>query len=162
MKRFFLLIAPLLALLGGCKNEDKGIVWDIVYPTAPYAVINSEGENLFYAEPMSRYELEIIYNDVTYKYDGGSRALIQRPLMLYTTPRYPYYLMFGDFGYNESGSYLIRFREKEWFVEFDYRLKWVDGEPVRESHLKIDGKESDEIVIHNDTPTIKAHPLYLN
>ena len=162
MKRFYLLIAPLLLLLGGCKNEEKDIIRDIVYPKAQYAVINSAGENLFYTEPMSRYELEIIYNDVTYKYDGESRALIQRALALSTTQRYPYDLMFGDFDYNESGSYVIRFRGKEWIAEFDYRLEWVDNEPVRKSLLKIDGEELEEVVIYDGPPTIKVCPLYLD
>lgn len=122
--------------------ELEMMVWDIAYPSASYVVLDEEGNNIFKSDPESMLELEILYKGVTYKYNNESRALLPEPLAITTDSMYPYRLTFGDFDYNDKGSYVIKFRGKEWRVEFEYTLDWAVYEPVISASLKIDGEEA--------------------
>lgn len=122
--------------------ELEVAAWDIAYPSVSYVVLDDEGNNIFSSEPESMLEFEILYNDVTYKYNNESRALPPEPLAITTDLMYPYRLTFGDFDYNDRGSYVIKFRDKEWRVVFEYKFEWVAAEPVMSATLKIDGEEA--------------------
>lgn len=122
--------------------ELEVAAWDIAYPSVSYVVLDDEGNNIFRSEPESMLEFEILYNDVTYKYNNESRALPPEPLAITTDLMYPYRLTFGDFDYNDRGSYVIKFRDKEWRVVFEYKFEWVAAEPVMSATLKIDGEEA--------------------
>lgn len=153
----------------GFNRDDPygGMVWDIVFPTASYAVFDSEGNNIFANDAEALYDFTISYNDKEYKYEEVTRALPQEPLALYTDYCYPYRICFGDFDHNEKGSYTINFRGKEWLVEFEYTLDWYYGEPVLGSTLKIDGEEAEMVVVGKKNRenygeiNIWAFPLYL-
>ena len=134
---------------------------------APYAVFDSEGNNIFANDAEALYDFTISYNDKEYKYEEVTRELFQEPLALYTGYGYPYRICFGDFDHNEKGSYTINFRGKEWLVEFEYTLDWYYGEPVLGSTLKIDGEEAEKVVVGKKNRenygeiNIWAFPLYL-
>lgn len=123
--------------------ELKMIDWDIAYPSSSYVVLDAEGNNIFKSDPESMLEFEILYNDVTYKYVNETRALPPQPLAITNDWMYPYRLTFGDFDYNDKGSYVIKFRDKEWLVEFEYTLEWIAYQPEKSSSLKINGEEVD-------------------
>ncbi len=157
MKKLYLLFVPLLALLGGCTGDDgprKDVIWDIPYPSISFAVLDSDGNNIFKENPDAIYDFEIEYKGETYRYNDQTRELPQLPLALTTDGVYPYRLTFGDFGQDDSGSYIVRFRDKEWLVEFEYELTWKKHKPVKRALIKIDGKVVNPEVV--DTLSIDA------
>lgn len=148
----------------GFNRDDPygGMIWDIVYPAAAYAVYDSEGNNIFASDADALYDFTISYNGKEYNYAEVTRELPQEPLSLYTDYGYPYRICFGDFDHDDEGSYTIKFRGKEWNVEFEYTLDWVYGEPKLGSTLKIDGEVAEMILVGTSNGyNVWAYPLYL-
>ena len=150
MKRIYLFIVPLLALLCGCEGDDgprKGAIWDIPYPRANFVILDAEGNNIFKYDPEAIYDLEVEYKDKVYRYDEDTRALPCEPFGIRSHFGYPYMFTLGDFDHDEEGSYIVRFRDQEWLVEYKYNLRWKHYKPIKDSYIKIGSKEVTAIAV---------------
>lgn len=171
MKKFYLLLlVPLLVMMSSCNGDEgprKGVIWDIPYPSAGYVILDSEGNNILKADPEAIYDIEVEYKGKTYRYEEVTRELPRDPFGLHSHWGYPYMVLVGDFGQNESGSYIVRFRDYEWLVEYEYELRWKNYNPVKEELIKINGEVVERCVVdewdtYNDGKLrdIYARPLY--
>ena len=144
MKKFYLLLVlPMLVVMSSCNSKDSkenGVIWDVAYPSAGFVLFDDNGNNILKENSDAIYDFEVERNGEIYRYEEATRDLQQEAFGIYLHSRYPYMLCVGEFDQNESGSFVLRYRDAEWLVEYDYQLGYKNGRPYTEEQIKIDGR----------------------
>ena len=126
------------------NKDDEEVYWGDNAAYHLWFCLNDEsGESILAQDKDAIYEVELLYEGVNYKYEGGeaSRAISMEPLAIRLNPLSGDIFGFGDFSINSHSKFTITFRGNSWEVEQKSSLnpEDINGDIILD--VKINGED---------------------
>ena len=126
------------------NKDDEEVYWGDNSAYNIWFCLNDEsGKSILAQDKDAIYEVEILYEGVNYKYEGGeaSRAICMEPLAIRLNPLSGDIFGFGDFSINSHSKFTITFRGNSWEVEQKSSLNPEDINGNIILDVKINGED---------------------